>query len=123
MPLTTSRMFTVRGWPPSLGAGIRAPLWPIPGLSGHWGISSPPAPFHCPHLTILPFYHTCFSNILLLIPAQKTKVTEFPDLLALAAWERLYQARLPIGGRVAASGLGNSTRKVGSNGTSLRLWA
>jgi hypothetical protein len=63
------------------------------------------------------------SYILLLIPAQKTKVTEFPDLLALAAWERLYQARLPIAGRVAASGLGNSTRKVGSNGTSLRLWA
>jgi hypothetical protein len=56
------------------------------------------------------------------IPAQKTKVTEFPDLLALAAWKRLYQARLPIGGRVAASGLGNSTRKVGSNGTSLRVW-
>jgi hypothetical protein len=60
---------------------------------------------------------------LLLIPAQKTKVTECPDLLALAAWERLYQARLPIAGRVAASGLGNSTRKVGSNGISLRLWA
>jgi hypothetical protein len=53
----------------------------------------------------------------------KTKVTEFPDLLALAAWKGLYQAKLLIGGKVAACGPGNSTRKVGSNGTSLRLWA
>ncbi len=60
---------------------------------------------------------------ILLIPAQKTKVTEFPDLLALAAWKGLYQAKLLIGGKVAACGPGNSTRKVGSNGTSLRLWA
>src|SRR5918992_5757994 len=36
MPLTTSRMFTVRGWPPSLGAGIRdsnmAHSWPVRSL-------------------------------------------------------------------------------------------
>jgi resolvase-like protein len=48
---------------------------------------------------------------------------DFPDLLGLVPWKRPYQTKLPIGGKAAASGPGNSSRKVGSNGTSLRLWA
>src|ERR671914_486150 len=123
MPLTTSRMFTVRGWPPSLGAGIRdstmAHSWSVSSLGYLFSSCSIslPSPHHPSLLSYLLFKHPLTDS------CKKTKVTEFPDLLALAAWERLYQARLPIGGRIAASGLGNSTRKVGSNGTSLRLWA
>jgi hypothetical protein len=65
---------------------------------------------------------TCLNALLLLIPAQKTKGTGFPDLLALAPWKRPYQARLPIGGK-AACGPGNSTRKVGSNEILPMPWA
>jgi hypothetical protein len=58
----------------------------------------------------------------LLIPAQKAKGKVSWDLLALASWKGLYQARPPIGGRVAACGPGNCTRRVGSNMRSPMPW-
>jgi hypothetical protein len=58
----------------------------------------------------------------LLIPAQRTKGREFPDLVVLAPWKGPYQAKLPIGGRVAVFALGNCTRRVGSNMRSPMPW-
>src|SRR5918999_2025793 len=49
--------------------------------------------------------------LILLIPAQRTKGREFPDLVVLAPWKGPYQAKLPIGGRVAVFALGKCTRK------------
>jgi hypothetical protein len=59
---------------------------------------------------------------LLLIPAQRTKGTDLSDLVVSAPWKRPYQARLPIGGRVAACGPGNFIRRVGSSGILPMPW-
>jgi hypothetical protein len=68
-------------------------------------------------------HDTGFSNILLLIPEQEPNTQAFQDIVDLAVWKRLYQAKLPTGEKVADFELGNSPRKAGSNKRSLKLWA
>src|SRR5918997_2437838 len=122
MPFTTSRMFTVRGWPLGLAWGTRgfkmAHSASVRSLGYLFLSCSMTLPSH--HYPSL--HDTYFSNILLLILAQRTKGREFPDLVVLAPWKGPCQAKLPIGGRVTACGPGNFTRRVGSNMRSPMPW-
>src|SRR5918992_929195 len=113
MPFTTSRMFTVRGWPLGLAWGTRgskmAHSASVRSLGYLFLSCSMTLPSH--HYPSL--HDTYFSNILLLIPAQRTKGTNLSDLVVSAPWKRPCQAKLPSGGRGAARRAGEIIRKGG----------